>query len=664
MPKIKSLLQEHSTDIVREQLRKIVEIYDPEWIVVHELVQNAIDAIQTNLNITEGKIDVIIDIDNDIVTVTDNGTGFTADEKLLCPGGSGTEKRLASRSPTKGYQGVGLKAVMYSTTMFEIESQTEKKHWTFLAENLIDYIDLEKKHEPEYDLELRENITESTYTIVKASFPKNTLSDVFSELNRFLSEDSVRWQDLYREEKTKHATDPTDKYLEHFFSWYFRTQSYVGCANRLLNTPVMNVVTNKLEEVKPLKVILQLKSEAQFVGVDGLIGRWLKQLGKKDFAVEIPNRAWDYSEIVKENQQRSSRYQITPKLVEIKPNHQDWETLKVAFRNSFLDIKLTPDHSKEDFYEIYDDFIAILERPRSNVRAKDFQDVLERITGIYLAIGRTADFELLGISNHGIRVIASNGISTDHDLSVVSTSSTWYLETIHMVINVDETLNLGKRHLVNPRLVRRIRDFFEACYPKLVNISKLFVERDTNSSVADPLPDVIELEKLRRKKVPFRRFPEDESTLIGMFSSVLTLLDENFAVYSYFGRARYDGKFRWVPNEPRSDAELLKLEFKVQLEALISEFEQAVNDKEFSDLDLIIVWDRRITTQGWHVKGISRQRQNALEQRGVPTDIVEFVLEDQYGQYRPLICVADLLLKIDLVDEETDDLATFVEELR
>ena len=38
---------------------------------------------------------------------------------------------------------------------------------------------------------------------------------------------------------------------------------------------------------------------------------------------------------------------------------------------------------------------------------------------------------------------------TDHDLTVVSTSSTWYLETIHMVINVDATLNLGKRNLVN-----------------------------------------------------------------------------------------------------------------------------------------------------------------------------------------------------------------------
>lgn len=118
-----------------------------------------------------------------------------------------------------------------------------------------------------------------------------------------------------------------------------------------------------------------------------------------------------------------------------------------------------------------------------------------------------------------------------------------------------------------------------------------------------------------------------------------------------------------MQDEPRSDTELLKLEFKVQLELLIGEFEQAVNDKEFTDVDLIIVWNRRTSTVGWHVKGISQQRQIALEHRGVPTDIVEYVLEDQYGHYRPLICVADLLQKIDLVNGETDDLDSFVEGL-
>ena len=663
MPTIEELLQEHSTDIVRGQIRKIVEIYDLEWIVVHELVQNAIDAIQANPQVTEGLIDLVLDIDNDEIIITDNGTGFTYDPKLLCPGGTGTEKRLSSRSPAKGYQGVGLKAVMYSTTLFEIESQTSDQHWTFIAEKLASYIEAGEGDAPQYEMETVNRDSENTYTTVKARFTGNTLYEFLSRLRRFLNENSVKWKDLYRQEKDNQQSDPTDKYLEHFFCWYFRTQSYVGCANRLLSIPVQNVSTNQFEEVKPVRVQLHLKSEAQFAEIDGLIGDWLRALNKKEFTIEIPNRAWDYSEIATANHNRATRYRIAPQIVTTKPNDPTWDLLKASFRDRFLDLKLTPNDAENEFRKRYADFIVLLERPRSRVKAEDFKDVLEQITGIYLAIGRTSAFETLGIANHGLRVIASNGTPTDHDLTVVSTSSTWYLETIHMVINVDATLNLGKRNLVNTRLVRRIKDFFEACYPVLVNISKQFVLRETGPPDEDPLPDVVDLKKLRRQNIPFRRFPNDENTLIGLFSVALSILDKNFSVYSYFGRARYDGKFSWFTDEPRSDAELRKLEFKVLLEDLVGEFDQAVHDKEFTDVALIVVWDRRLSRIGWQVKGISQARQNDLEQQGVPTNIVEYVLEDQHGRYCPLICVADFLRKIPIVDGETDNLDAFVEKL-
>ena len=76
MPRIQELLQEHSQEIVKEQLKKIVEIYDPEWSTVHELVQNAIDAVQTNTSVVEGKVELTLDLNNDSVCVLDNGTGF------------------------------------------------------------------------------------------------------------------------------------------------------------------------------------------------------------------------------------------------------------------------------------------------------------------------------------------------------------------------------------------------------------------------------------------------------------------------------------------------------------------------------------------------------------------------------------------------------------
>ena len=658
---IEELLQKYSTNIFQGQLKKIVEIYDLEWIVVHELVQNAIDAIQANPQVTEGQVDLVLDIDSDAVTVTDNGTGFTCDPKLLCPGGSGAEKNLSLRSPAKGYQGVGLKAVMYSTTLFEIESQTNTQHWTFIAENLARYIDSEENYIPEYVMEETDSKSDKTYTTVKAHFRSNTLDKFLSDLNRFLNKDSVGWQVLYKKEKEDRNAKPTDKYLKHFFSWYFRTQSYVGCANKLLNIPVQNVLTNEFEEVKPVMVRLHLKSKMQFAEVDGTIGDWLRTLNKKKFTTEIPNRAWDYSEIAMENHNRAVKYHEAPKVVTIKPNDLKWDKAKATFRNRFLDLKLTPNYTKSNFHERYADFIALLKQPGKKAKPEDFEDVFEKVTGIYLAIGRTSYFEMLGITNHGIRVIASNGTPTDHDLTVVSTSSTWYLETIHMVINVDENLNLGKRHLVNNHLVKRIKDFFKACYPVLVNISKLFVERDTDQN--DDMPDVIKLERLRRENIPFRRFPEDESTLIGLFSVALSRLDEKFSVYGYFRRARYDGKFLWITEEPKSEKDLLKLEFKVKLQGLIDEFDHAIDNKEFREVNLIIVWDRRCSGgNGWVVKG-AQTRRNELKRQGVPTNIVDYVLEDQYSQCCPLICVADLLQKFDIVNGETDDLDAFVKKL-
>jgi len=667
MPTIDDLHREYSINIVREQIRKIVEIYAPEWIVVHELIQNGMDAIQDNPNVTQGKVDVILDIDNDEVTVTDNGTGFVDDLSLLCPGGTGAEKRLSSRSPSKGYQGVGLKAVMYSTVRFEIESQTSEKHWTFLSENLVNYLDPESTDKSDYAMDV-EDLAPSdgaTYTTINAKFlPRKLREFICTVLERFLNTDTVKWYDLYRQEESERGAPPTDKYLEHFLEWYFRTQSYVGCLNRLLNVSVRNVRTGNYEEVKPTEIRLKLKSSSAFTNLEGIIGSWLQALNSTEFKMTIPNLAWDYEEIVNKNQGRARKWRITPNIVNIRPNDPQWETFAPTFRDSFLDLKLLPNENETEFRERYADIIALLERPRARVRAEDYQDVLEQITGVYIAVGRTSAFETLGITNRGLRIIAANGIPTAHELSVITTSSTWYLETIHMIINVDATLNIGKRHLVNTRLVGRVQEFFEACYPKLVSISKLFVGTDSGGTPeTDILPDVVQLSKLHRRGIPFRRFPDDEDTLIGLFSVLVPMQSYAVPIYQFFRSARYDGKFSWQDEEPAADSELKMLECKIALDDLVNEFETAANNKEFEQLSLIVVWDRRVNVPGWQVKGISQPRQNELERNGVPTDLIEYVLEDRDGHYRPLICVADMLQKVPKVEGEDDDLDSFVKEL-
>jgi anti-sigma regulatory factor (Ser/Thr protein kinase) len=661
MPTIEELHQEQSRAIFRSHIRKIVEIYDLEWRLLHELIQNAVDATQANSRVERGEVKVVLNLDNDTVCVRDNGTGFKHDLTLLVPGGTGEEKQLASRSPAKGYQGVGLKAVMYSTEEFEIESQTENEQWVFMSERLSQYISDSSSAAPDYLDEVRGEGSSDTYTEIKARFSPGTVKEVLAGLNRFLGVDAVKWKALYSKQVTERGRTPYEEYLTHFISWYFRTQSYVGCVNALLNVPVKDPETGEWINLKPVSIKVVLESSKQFDALEGEVGEWLRGLKQTTFSVEIPYRSWSYLEVATQNQALEQKYRIAPTIVTTKPNDELWETLKPTFRNKFLDIKIVPNEQATELRERYADFIPLLERKRSKVKLEDFEDVLRSVTGIYLAVGRTAYFELLGLENHGLRFISSNGTPTAHELSVSSTSSTWYLETLHLIINLDATLNVGKRHLVNSRLVGRTKQFFEACYPSLVEISKLFVERDISGPGTDPLPEVYDLKTLSRQNIPFRRFPADESTLVGLFGAAMTALDPTFNIYGFFSRARYDGKFQWPGQEVRSDAELKSLEFKVRLEVLIEEFDSATHDKEFRDLELIIVWDRRTDTTQWNVKGISAQRRTQLEGIGVPTDLIEYILEDAYGNYCPLICVADLLSRIPVVDK--DDLDDFIKEM-
>ncbi len=428
----------------------------------------------------------------------------------------------------------------------------------------------------------------------------------------------------------------------------------------MLNIPVKRSDNEEFVDIKPIAFSIVLNSSNKFNGIRGILGEWLSGRNEQEMVISLNNNNYDYSEISEENLSRASKYRISPEIVTIKPFTEDWERLSGTFRDKMLCLHLKPNEAAAEPRERFNDYVSLVERPRSSVRADEFFDFFSKITGIYMVVGRTSYFETLGVSNHGLRLIASNGTLTDHEITFTSTSSTWYLETIHLIVNLDATLNLGKRHLADARLVGRTREFLKAIYPNLVRISKCFVERDSGGPDDEPMPEVINTEAIRRDKVPFRRFPTDENALIGIFSSVMSQLDAEFKVFGLFSKARYDGKFIWTGGEPPSDSDLKKLEFKRQLDVLIGEFESATHDKEFKDVDLVIVWDRRILSLGWSVKGVSASRKGGLENVGVPTDLIEFVLEDRHGNYRPLISVPDLLQKIPLIAGQADGIEGLV----
>ena len=77
----------------------------------------------------------------------------------------------------------------------------------------------------------------------------------------------------------------------------------------------------------------------------------------------------------------------------------------------------------------------------------------------------------------------------------------------------------------------------------------------------------------------------------------------------YSGEHATIGKFRWIADEPRSDNDLLKLEFNVFCKKIsLENLRPSSPPKGSFTEDLIVVWDPRLSKIGWQVKGISHSK--------------------------------------------------------
>ena len=104
----------------QHQLKQTISAYNPTQIVLGEALQNAIDAIVEVGDGAVHEINIKLDLDHRVVTVTDNGVGFENDPSLLFLGG-GT-KRSGNRK-LFGFVGVGLKVVLFSSKNFSLRSR-------------------------------------------------------------------------------------------------------------------------------------------------------------------------------------------------------------------------------------------------------------------------------------------------------------------------------------------------------------------------------------------------------------------------------------------------------------------------------------------------------------------------------------------------------------
>ena len=230
------------------------------------------------------------------------------------------------------------------------------------------------------------------------------------------------------------------------------------------------------------------------------------------------------------------------------------------------------------------------------------QQLFPRINCIYLAIGRIPSFHeyLPGGSR---RVLAANGVVTDHDLNIVSGQNQQYVRCIELVIDLDAKLNYGKTQITNRPLIGLVRDFVNEAYRRtLQTASSRFVGKvlqDDDNDKEDIFFDRVPLGIAGFINV---KTPRDENDVISLFAE-LTARDvlQNYLIFGFSQNDPYDS--RMVIRRECDQVDLLHnhklddlkvVEFKLVAASIIRDFESEQKDPK--EVDLIIAWDEGVIT--------------------------------------------------------------------
>jgi hypothetical protein len=550
---------------IRKLIQKTVDTYPLEWKVVQEAVQNAKDAIQKGGK--PGSVEITLDVGQQSVTVSDNGCGFPPELDLL--GIGGTDKDDPYEPFISGNQGVGIKAVIFSSKSFKLDSVRDGRRWQAWIEGANRYLAGEA---PVLKITDPVESPDAPGTRVEYSFPDPWVTEFVNDVVR-------RHVPMVREHLCKDMLDR----VKMAFEFHFRSFSYAGDVQRLLGR----------DGIVPVAFRLALVATG---GVPPSLDATLKQLLEEEGTVEVrfANKHWDFQEAVQRTRERVPR----PTVLDIELP----EGGKIgAYNQRYAYVaKLTTRQQYE----------ALLRNPnlRKPVDPASYAPLFEQLDGIYLVIGaRPTLFDyLLGPPR---QFISASGIPTSHVLSGPTRGgeASYVTNNIHFVADVRSRLNYGKQTIPNPWLVGMVSRFFDdAVRATLRNVATAIVGHQLGSTSADDIEagvaletNILGREDLAEGKLAFKKIPCDENALIAIFSELMGRgVLSGYHLYSLSGKARYDGRgtMRIATHgdmpEPRSDADLCNIEFKLQLRELIDDFEEEV--KFPNEVSLIIVWDDQL----------------------------------------------------------------------
>jgi hypothetical protein len=533
-------------------ISKTVENYPLEWIVIHEVLQNAIDAVK-KVKKEDKKIEITLDSQKNAVTVFDNGVGFPFDLRLLGFGGTNkTEEDL-------GEIGVGIKVIIASSKEFSIQAVfTDKdgknKKWKCKIEN--GYKILQRDLE-DIDIFYEEPTptNEETYTQVQYSFP-----DSDQKVREFI-------QKIYKEyiESGRISALLADTLSEKFkvsLLHYFRTQGYA--AN------VFNLINNK----KDVDIHLRILPDP-FISINELV------------EITFPNKYWDIEEII----EKTRRGYRKPRKITIEfpedggyigsytendiyiQKFSNWDSIKRLLTNSQM--RRPPD-------------------------LNEFRRIVDRyINGIYLIIASRdllRDYLCNFPSSH---FITAYGIPSVHQIQApTGVGFLGYLNNLVFIVDLKQRLTYGKQTIKSPRVIGFINELFrEAFRATLIRACSCIVgirERleEGPSPLVEPAIEIVSRENIEPPILAIKKVPKEEIEVIAIFSELIGrgVLKE-YEIWALSTRAMYDGKIlirsdKSIP--PRSDRDLNTLEFKINISSLVDDLTEG--RKYLDEINLIVVW--------------------------------------------------------------------------
>lgn len=590
---------------------KTIETYPMPWVVVHEAVQNSLDATQKS-NQTEGRVSITLNLDKQEVKVQDNGRGFHFDLSLLLYGG--TDKDTDLDAPILGGNiGVGIKTVIFSSKSFELESVVNGQIWRLKVLDAYKYASLDKLI-PE--VKEPEPCNKPNGTSICYSFPDEKVT----EFVRMLYDDYARKVD------DKLAGSPEEK-LTLGTEYYFRSYSYAGNTNRLLG----------IGGIKPSKITLSLLcSEESTLGSIPEIE--LKGILRNNsrITVTFENKHWDIREAIDRTRRGYPKPQpISQPLPEggrftrQGPNYVYVQSfvgeqgLEKLLRNPYL-------HEPIDV----------------NVHRTFFSQCL----GAYLVVG-SADTIRPYVLGDVRQFICAQGIPSDHLIDKPkAVGELGYLANICCILNLDTRLNYGKQNITNKRLLGYANSYFtDAFRATLRNIATAFAGKTRIPPPPSPV-EILQRRDIGLSSLTIIKEPSDENEVIAIFYELVGKGHlTNVQTWHLSSREPYDGKIIMkLPHDkgfpvPHSNKDFQTLEFKIRVWDLVHDFEAQTKDPQF--IDLLVAWqDDYSDTRNPHpdYEIIDVRMAPGMEEQ-MPKEITKCLHARHIARFIPLLILKDVI---------------------